>query len=285
MSVSVIVTTLDEELHVERVIRSAAELGPVYVIDAGSADSTRELAAAAGAHVVEHAWPGYAEQKNWALDNLPLETEWVLFLDADEYMTPELVAEIAVAVRDPLFDGYYLPEMNVFMGRPLEHAWWYPAYQLRLFRRGRGRFEQRAVHESVVVTGPVGFLTERLYHESLKGMDAFIRRHLAYAAFEAQEILSVERRGWGDQRRGRLLGTWPERRRFLKVRVWYRMPFRPAVRFVWIYGVKRGFLDGRAGLVYASLLSMYEIMINAKLVELRAESASATGEARGSVES
>lgn len=268
--VSVIVATLDEELHIERVIRSVADLGPVFVVDAGSRDATRSLASAAGAAVVEHPWEGYAEQKNWALENLPLETEWVLFLDADEYATPELIDEIrAVVDGDEHVHGYYLPEMNVFMGRPLEHAWWYPAYQLRLFRRGKGRFEVRAVHESVVVDGAVGFLSQRLYHESLKGMDAFISRHLVYAGFEAHEMLRARRTGWGEQRRGRVLGTWPERRRFLKVRVWYRLPFRPVVRFVWIYIVKRGFLDGRAGFVYASLLSMYEIMISAKLAELQ----------------
>ena len=269
--VSVIVTTLDEEIHVERVIRSVGDLGPIFVVDSGSSDRTCELARAAGATVVVHAWEGYAQQKNWALDELPIETEWVLFLDADEYLTPALVQEIARAVNDVSVDGLYLPEMNVFMGRPLVHSWWYPAYQLRLFRRANGRYEERAVHESVVVAGDTGFLKETLYHESLKGIDPFVERHLRYAAQEAAEMLRVDREGWGVQRRGRLFVTWPERRRFLKVKVWYRLPFRPAIRFVWIYIVKRGFLDGRPGLVYASLLTMYEIMINAKLVELRME--------------
>ncbi len=95
-------------------------------------------------------------------------------------------------------------------------------------------------------------------------------------------MIRAQREGWGKQRRGRLLGTWPERRRFLKVRVWYRLPFRPAIRFFWVYVVKRGFLDGRAGLVYASLLAMYEIMINAKLAELRQASNDAGTATEGS---
>jgi hypothetical protein len=154
------------------------------------------------------------------------------------------------------------------MGRPLRHAWWYPAYQLRLFRVARGRYENRSVHESVVVEGEVGFLRETLYHESLKGIDAYVERHLRYAALEAAEMLRVRRSEVTGQRRGHLWGTWPERRRFLKLNVWYRLPARPLIRFVWMYVVKRGFLDGRAGFVYSQLLAMYEILIDAKLAEL-----------------
>ena len=267
--ITTIIATLDEELHIGRSVESARALGPVFVVDAGSTDRTGEIARVAGATVVEHEWRGYSAQKNWALDNLPLQTAWLLFLDADEYLTPALVEEIRRSVDRAEFAGFYMPRMNIFMGRALKHAWWYPDHQLRLFRVGKGRYESRAVHESVILDGPVGFLASALQHENLKGIDAFVERHLRYAGFEAEEMYRARRAGWGPQRRGRLLGSWPERRRFLKVRVWYRAPFRPAIRFLWIYIVKRGFLDGRAGLAYASLLAMYEIMINAKLTELR----------------
>jgi glycosyltransferase involved in cell wall biosynthesis len=267
--VTVVVTTLDEELHVERVVRSARDLGPVYVVDAGSNDGTGAIAKGAGARVVEHEWAGYAEQKNWALENLAIDTEWVLFLDADEFLTPGLVGEIATAVTREDVDGFYLPEMNIFMGEPLWHAWWYPAYQLRLFRFGKGRYEIRSVHESVIVDGPTDFLREPLYHESLKGIDAFVERHLRYARLEAEEMLRVRREGSAGQRRGRFFGTWPERRRFLKLNVWYRLPARPLIRFLWLYVVRRGFLDGRRGLAYCSLLAAYEVLIDAKREELR----------------
>lgn len=267
-SVSVVVCTLDEELHIERLIHSVGDLGHVFVVDAGSEDRTRELAEAAGATVVVNPWAGYSAQKNWALDSLPLESEWLLFLDADEFLTPELRREISAAIRRTDVDGFWLPEMNIFMGRPLKHAWWYPAYQLRLFRRGNARYEDRRVHESVLLEGRADFLRETLYHESLKGLDAYVERHLRYASFEAEEMRR-QREGGGDgQRRGRLLGSWPERRRYLKLNVWYRMPLRPLVRFVWLYVFKRGFLDGRPGLVYCKLLAMYELLIDAKLAEL-----------------
>jgi glycosyltransferase involved in cell wall biosynthesis len=267
-SVSIIVPTLDERLHVERLIDSVRELGPVYVVDAGSRDETRDLAAAAGAQVYEHPWEGYSAQKNWALDHLPIETEWVLFLDADEFVPPSLRGEIADAVKRSEYDGYWLPEMNVFFGRPLKHAWWYPAYQLRLFRFGKGRFEDRAVHESVLLSGRAGFLKQTLYHESLKGIDAHVERHLRYATYEANEIRRIKQEGFRNERTGRLFGSWPERRRFLKVKVWYRMPARPAVRFFWMYFVKRGFLDGREGRIYCELMAAQEALINAKLLEL-----------------
>jgi glycosyltransferase involved in cell wall biosynthesis len=269
--VSIVVTTLDEELHVERAIRSARELGRVFVVDAGSTDNTRELAAAAGAAIVEHEWLGYADQKNWALENLPFDTDWVLFLDADEWLTTDLRDEIVSAIEERQCDGYWIPRVNIFLGRLLDHAWWYPDYQLRLFRKEAGRYEDRLVHEHVLLRGRAGFLQQPLMHENLKGIDAFVERHKRYAALEVEEILRARRGEVAQQRRGHLLGSWPERRRALKTHVWYRLPARPAIRFLWMYIVKRGFLDGRQGRVYAQLLAAYEALIDAKLLEAEQE--------------
>ncbi len=269
-AVTTIISTLDESAHIVRAVRSAAPLGPVFVVDCGSSDGTAEHATAAGATVVEHAWEGYAAQKNWALDNLPIETDWVLMLDADEYLTEHLRAEIADrVVSSSAVNGYLVPRWNIFMGRLLRHAWWYPDYQLRLFRWGLGRYEERSVHEHVVVNGAVAALSEPSYHENLKGVDAFIRRHQRYAALEAEEILLHRRRDLHGRRAGRILGTKQERRRALKMDVWYRLPARPLIRFVWMFVLRRGFLDGRQGLVYCELISAYEAMIDANLLELR----------------
>jgi glycosyltransferase involved in cell wall biosynthesis len=265
---SVIIPTLDEELHVGRAVLSAAALGRVLVVDGGSRDRTKELAAKAGASVIDHPWSGYADQKNWALKNLDGDYEWVLFLDADEYVTPALRDEIAAASHSDAFDGFYIPRRNVFLGRLLRHAWWYPDYQLRLFRTAKGRYEDRLVHEHVLLKGVTGFLKEPIIHENLKGIDAFIERHLRYAEAEAQEMRRITRDRGTEQRRGQLFGSWPDRRRYLKVRVWYRVPMRPAIRFLWMYFVKRGFLDGREGRVYCELMAAQEALINAKLLEL-----------------
>jgi glycosyltransferase involved in cell wall biosynthesis len=267
VELAVIIPTLDEELHIERAIASATELGPVYVIDCGSSDGTEELALQAGAAVYKHPWEGYAAQKNWALKSLPITTPWVLFLDADEMITPAGRREIESVITEGAFEGFYVPRQNIFLGRVLKHAWWYPDYTLRLFRREKGRFEARLVHESVLLDGRAGFLKEALLHENLKGIDAFIWRHLRYATLEAEEMHKWRNGVVHDQRRGSLVGSWPERRRALKTRVWYRLPGRPAIRFFWMYFIKRGFLDGQQGLIYSQLLAAHEALIDAKLLE------------------
>jgi glycosyltransferase involved in cell wall biosynthesis len=262
----VVVPTLDEELHVERCVASVRSLGaPVVVVDAFSADRTVELASAAGATVVQRAWTGYADQKNWVLDQVRGAAEWVLFLDADEYVTPALAAEIAARVAAPAgAAGCYLPRMNVFMGRELRHAWWYPDHQLRLFRTSAGRFEQREVHEHVVVRGRVDALDSPLMHENLKGIDAFLQRHVRYARYEAAEFVAATR----TEHRGSFFGGWAQRRRALKYHVWRRLKHRAAIRFLWMYVVRRGFLDGREGRVYCQLIAAYEAMIDAYALEI-----------------
>lgn len=268
--VTTIIPTLDERIHIVRSVKSCLPLGPVFVVDSGSTDGTGEVAASAGASVVEHPWEGYAAQKNWALEHLPIETEWVLMLDADEFLTDRVRAEIISALSgSPVTNGYLIPRWNIFMGRLLKHAWWYPDYQLKLFRRDAGRYEKRAVHEHVIVTGTVGVLEQATYHANLKGIDAFLRRHERYAGLEAEEILRYRRGDLRGRRAGRLFGSHQERRRALKMNVWYRLPARPLIRFVWMFVLRRGFLDGHEGLVYCELISAYEAMIDAKLLELR----------------
>lgn len=269
--VTVIVPTRDEEVHVARCIESARELGRVVVLDSGSSDRTAELARGLGADVVVHPWEGYAAQKNWALDHLELTTEWVLFLDADEYLTPASREEIREALGNGRFSGYYLPRRYVFLARPLEHAWWYPDYQLRLFRRGRGRYELRRVHEHVIVDGEVGTLREPLVHENLKGLHAFVERHNRYSDLEADELLAPAE----SRRAGSFTGDWADRRRALKDRVWFRLPARPVIRFLWLYVLKGGFLDGKRGRLFCQLIAMYDFLIDAKVLERKLREARA----------
>jgi glycosyltransferase involved in cell wall biosynthesis len=263
---TVVIPTKDESVHIERCIESARELGLVVVVDSVSSDGTQAIARSLGARVVERPWRGYAEQKNWALGSAGIETEWVLFLDADEYLTERGRAEIVAAVRRGDADGFLIPRRYVFLGRHLRHAWWYPDYQLRLFRRRRARFEDRLVHEHPIVQGDrVATLEEPLVHENLKGLTAFIERHNRYSELEARERLQPS----AGRRQGAFRGAWLERRRALKERIWYRLPFRPLARFVWLYIVRRGFLDGRPGFVFCALIASYELMIDAKVAELR----------------
>jgi glycosyltransferase involved in cell wall biosynthesis len=264
-SVVTIVPALDEELHIVRCVTSALPLGPVVVIDGGSSDATAELADGAGASVLEREWTGYASQKNWALDAHDVEAEWVLFLDADEYLTPQARDAVRATVEEAAADGYYIGRHLVFLGRRLDHAYWYPDYQLRLFRAGYGHFEERRVHEHLVVDGRVVESSIDVVHENLKGISDYVGKLNRYADLEAQEIL----RPTGALRPGSLRGGWPERRRALK-RVWLRMRGRAVLRFLWLYVIKRGFLDGRAGLIFCGLIAVHDFLIEAKVAEHRA---------------
>jgi glycosyltransferase involved in cell wall biosynthesis len=263
-----VITTKDEELHIARCVDSAIELGQVIVLDSGSFDGTKKIARQRGATVVDHEWEGYARQKNWALSTLPIETEWVLFLDADERLTESGRAEIRTAVARPDVDGFYIARENIVLGRRLRHAWWYPDYQMRVFRKNCGHYEDRLVHEHVVIDGKTDYLKHPLIHENLKGIDAWMQRHIRYARLEAEEMLKTRGQRTNGSIGASFRGNRAERRRALKTRLWYRLPMRPAIRFVWMYFVKRGFLDGRSGLAYCQLVAAYEALIDANLLEL-----------------
>jgi glycosyltransferase involved in cell wall biosynthesis len=263
--ITVIIPTRDEAKHIRRCVGSARGLGRVIVVDCGSTDGTQRIAREHGAEVVEHAWEGHSAQKNWALDALSIATPWVLFLDADEYLTAAAADAIRLAAATGDADGYLIPRAYVFLGTRLRHAWWYPDYKLRLFRRGRGRFEERRVHEHVIVDGETAAIDVPILHENLKGLSAFIERHNRYSDLEVGEILAPST----DRKPGSLRGSWADRRRALKDRLWFRVPMRPLVRFLWLYIARRGFLDGQRGLLFCQLIAMYDFMIDAKLLEQR----------------
>ena len=273
--ITVIIPTRDEAIHIARCVDSARGLGQVFVVDCGSIDGTREIAAAHGATVVEHAWEGHAGQKNWALATLDITTAWVLFLDADEYLAPEGVAEMRDAVRGDGVAGYYLARRYIFLGQELRHAWWYPDYQLRLFRRAGARCEDVQVHEHMIVDGPVEPLRQAIMHDNLKGLSAFVERHNRYSDLEAAELA----RPAANRKKGSFTGSWAERRRAVKDRIWFRVPMRPLARFAWLYFVKRGFLDGRRGLLFCYLIATYEFLIDVKLMERKLAASAAAGAA------
>jgi glycosyltransferase involved in cell wall biosynthesis len=191
-----IIPTKDEELHIARCVESALPLGRVVVVDGGSDDATVELARTHGATVLEHGWSGYASQKNWALAAIGNDAAWILFLDADEYLTKAGRAAVRETVASGRADGYYVGRRYYFLGRRLEHAYWYPDYQLRLFRAGCGRFEERRVHEHLIVEGRVAESSIDLMHENLKGITDYVSKLNRYADLEAAEILwpSAERK-------------------------------------------------------------------------------------------
>jgi glycosyltransferase involved in cell wall biosynthesis len=247
----------------------------VHVVDSESTDDTREIAAASGANVVVRPWLGYAKQKNWALDNLPLKADWVFILDADEAILPELRDELLAIARRPVGEveesGFHINRYFVFLGRRIRHCGYYPSWNLRCFKRGRARYEEREVHEHMLVDGPTGYLKGHMEHNDRRGLEAYMAKHNVYSTLEAREIVRSERGEGGGDLRPSLSGGPLERRRWFKVVVYPKLPLKWLFRFVYMYVLKLGFLDGVAGFRFCLFISAYEMLIGLKIVERRME--------------
>jgi glycosyltransferase involved in cell wall biosynthesis len=246
---SVTIIAWNEEERLRACLESVAWAQEILVIDAESTDKTVQVAREFTDKIWVRPWPGFAEQKNFALDQATC--EWVLSLDADERVTPELRERISRIVRaNGPGDGYSIPRKNIFWGAWVRHGGLYPDYQLRLFRRVAGRFVDSAVHESVVVEGHVERLAEPLLHHSYRGLDDFVARSNRYSALAARDVVA----------RGGRAGVLD-------------LALRPLGRFLSMYVARGGFLDGWRGFVLAVLYANYVFLRVAKTWEARRGSA------------
>lgn len=266
-SVSVLIPTRDEERNIADCIKSVSWAVEIYVYDSMSSDHTVEIAESLGANVVRRSFDNFADHKNWALDNLPFKFNWVLILDADERITPELQGELMRAIEADNIASYYIPRKNIFMGKWIRHGGWFPDYQLRLFRRGKARYEKRIVHEHMVIDGTAGYLNNPLEHDDSKGIERYFDRHNRYSSLEAVEVFKYL--GGKKNKRENNSIYLPSRRRVLKEFAYRFVPCRALVKFLWMYIIKRGFLDGRMGFRYCLLHTFYEYQISLKLEELK----------------
>jgi glycosyltransferase involved in cell wall biosynthesis len=280
LPVSVIVPVKNEARNIAACLASVAWADEVWVVDSHSTDDTAALAEARGARVVQFDFQGgYPKKKNWALQNLPFANEWILLLDADERVTPELEAELRQLFSQPdSADGYYVNRKLIFLGRWIKHCGWYPSWNMRFFKHKLGRYERLEtedvdntgdveVHEHVVLQGRTAYLQHDLLHEDFKSIYHFIERHNRYSTWDARVYHNLASGIAGESSiKVNFFGAPLERKRFIK-RMWARLPFRPMLRFVWMYFIQRGFLDGRAGLIFCTLMTMHEAVISAKLYE------------------
>lgn len=261
--VEVMIPTLNEADHIEQTVETALKVGPVFVLDSLSTDGTQELARKAGATVIEHAWEGYARQKNWGLDNLPFEGEWVFILDADERITPPLRDEVLrVAASDTEMVGFFVNRVVIFMGRAIRHGGLYPSWNLRFFRRGCCRYEDRAVHEHMISTGGTGYLKNEMLHIRRETISEYIDKHIHYADLESDEWVKQKLGLSTGARTGTMFRDVLLYRQWIRRHVWPRTPFRPMLRFIYMYFFRLGILDGNPGLHLALLMASYEYMIS-----------------------
>ena len=278
--VSVLIPAKNEELNLPACLGSLQQADEIFVIDSQSSDRSVEISESYGAKVIQFHFNGsWPKKKNWSLENLPFSHEWVLIVDCDERITPELWTEIAAKIQTPEYDGYYLNRKVYFLGKWIRYGGKYPDWNLRLFKHKLGRYENlntesipntgdNEVHEHVILEGKVGYLDNDMLHIDFRDIYHWLARHNRYSNWEARVYYNFLT-GKGDDGTigANLFGDSVQRKRFLK-KIWVQLPFKPFLRFVLFYFLRLGFLDGRAGYIYARLLSQYEYQIGVKLYEL-----------------
>jgi len=273
VALGVVILTRNEEKNIGDCLRSLAWAPEIFVVDSESTDRTVEIAGGLGAQIFVHPFDGYAKQRNWALEHLPFSNEWILMLDADERVPAALAAEIAGVVRNDGngYTGFYLTLRLIFLGRWLRYGGLYPTWILRLFKRHHVRFEERPVNEHAILRGAAGRLQSPFDHCDNRPLADWIAKHNRYSDLEAEEYLQERlRSGYSAALAPRWWGSQAERKRWIKLRVWNRLPLlaRPFLFFCRNYIVKRGFLDGRPGLIYHVLWSFwYPFVVSSKAIE------------------
>jgi glycosyltransferase involved in cell wall biosynthesis len=281
LPISVLIPAKNEQENLSACLASVARADQVFVVDSQSNDRTVEIAERYGAEVVQFHFNGrWPKKKNWSLENLPFRNDWVLIVDCDERITPELWDEIELAIQNSEFNGYYLNRRVYFLGQWIRYGGKYPDWNLRLFRHAQGRYENlhteeirntgdNEVHEHVLLDGKVGYLQNDMLHIDFRDIFHWLERHNRYSNWEARVYYNLLT-GMGESGTigANLLGDAVQRKRFLK-KIWVRLPFKPLLRFLLCYVIRLGFLDGKAGYIYARLLSQYEYQIGVKLHELQ----------------
>ncbi len=278
LNLDVMILTKDEELNIEHSVLSVIGLARnVFVVDSESSDRTREIAEALGAKVHVRPWLGYAKQKNWAIDELPWESDWVFILDADEAVLPDLEAELrrvcAADAPEVKEKGFYINRYFIFLGKRIRHCGYYPSWNLRLFRRGHARYIEREVHEHMEVDGPTGKLAGHMEHHDRRGLEVYMAKHNHYSTLEARELVQgesqIQQIAEADGQPPALFGNSLQRTRWIKLHLYPKLPARWLFRFLYMYVLKLGVLDGLAGLRFCLFISAYELLISLKVIERR----------------
>ena len=260
MKFSAVIITLNEERRLARALESLSVADEVLVVDCGSTDRTVEIAGRHGARLLSHPWEGYARQKNYAASQAKY--PWILSLDADEALSPELAAELSQLKRDGPGEaaGFMMPRAARYLGRWIRHSGWYPDFKLRLYDRRRGQWAGDYVHEHVEVQGPVKKLTGDLQHFTCDSLGEHLQTLDRYTTLAAQESLdrsSGDRSSGGRSAQDGLIG-W----------VLPRMVAAPPWKFVESYFFRQGFRDGFPGLVIAGMAAFYVFLKYAKLWQM-----------------
>ena len=275
-SLAVVILTHNEARHIGRALASVRGIASqVFIIDSGSTDGTIDLARAAGATVMPHAWSNYAQQFQWGLDNAPITADWVMRLDADEIIEPDLASEIATKLPTlpPEVTGVNLKRKHIFMDRWIKHGGRYPLTLLRIWRRGKARIEQRWMDEHMLLSeGTTVVFDGGFADHNLNDLTFFTAKHNSYATREAIDVLNQKYDLFPRDQAldSRSTAAAAAGKRWLKEGLYNKLPLwaGPTFYFIYRYIFQLGFLDGREGLIYHALQGWwYRFLVAAKVAE------------------
>jgi glycosyltransferase involved in cell wall biosynthesis len=272
-NIEIIFTVKNEEMNLPFSIPAVKDWADkVWVVDSESTDRTLEIAREHGCGVRVQKWLGFAGQKNWAIDNLPIESDWVMIVDGDEVILPELRDEILKLCARPVDEvpeaAFYINRYFIFLGKRIRHCGYYPSWNIRLFKRSKARYEQRDVHEHMIADGPVGYLKGHMEHNDRRSLEVLMDKHNKYSTLEAREIFRVRKGQSTATFKESFLGNELERRRWIKHYLYPKLPCKWAFRFMYMYFLKLGFLDGITGFRFSMFITAYELLIHLKIIEL-----------------
>jgi len=280
LPITVIIATKNEESNIKRCVSSLDPVERIMVIDSHSNDATAQFSREYGAEVFQFDYQGgYPKKRQWAIDTVPIHTEWILLLDADEVVPDQLWEEIKIGINTNQSNAFLIKKGFHFMGKPFRFGG-FSHSAILLFRKGKARFEHvlneppdavdMEVHERLVVEGKIARLKTSLIHEDLKGLASYIERHNKYSTWEARVRYQFQKTGeWGkDSVKANIFGNVQEKRRFLKSIVCY-LPFEHVFWFLYHYLFCLGFLEGRRGLIACRIRSNYIAEVRAKLYEMK----------------
>lgn len=270
LKLTVVILTYNEAIHIERAVQNVIGWADkVIVLDSHSEDATVQIAQDLGVEVIYRKFDNYKHQRQHAIDYCKNKTEWLLFLDADEYLLEELKPEIKIAITNPDIAGYYMPRRFIFMSKWIKHGGYYPTYLLRLFRPELATID-RAINEHVSVQGATQKLKHDFVDHNLNGLDFWTAKHNQYATTEAEALL------WAKQTKivTSEINFWvqADRKKWIRENVWNHLPLlmKPFIYFAYRYMIRLGFLDGKEGLIFHFLQGCwFWFLVSAKYLEIR----------------
>jgi glycosyltransferase involved in cell wall biosynthesis len=264
--VTVIIPVKNEEIDLPNCLKQLTDFDQLILIDSGSTDQTSAIAHQFKVEYYNFVWDGkFPKKRNWALRNLEIKNEWVLFLDADEYLTDGFKKELAEKIKSPHINGFWVTYQNHFMGRKLQYG--DTMKKLSVFRKGQGEYEKieedswshldMEVHEHPIIKGSIGKITQPVIHNDFKGLEHYIARHNAYSSWEAKRYMQLTNSGFS--------------KLFFRQKIKYKLiktGILPIVYFFGSYFLKLGFLDGKPGYYLALYKANYFFQIQTKIIEL-----------------